>query len=582
VFSNKPDQARETLRPNDVIDIDAYSTVSTPTLALTFFFDMLSLKFSKFFLTSTLLFALVLTLTWVLSLRPLRLKIGNHYFEQGNFDQAVGWYEKVVRKEKIAIVRLKGDSLQFKEDLGKLTSALRQQGDYFFRQGNFDRAADRYERLLEEQRLNAVNDRTSSPQYNEDLSKLNSALFPKMEKSILDVSRLLTLGDYTDFKSMLADPMFFQKDINRLTGKEGKMKLENAKERLVHFDNAVNYIRNLWGKSDIKELDALVQTSLFLKAILDEAENNYISADSKHQTAAQFSSFFSTHINARRKRILQKVGDEYLFRQPLSWAKAKGYYEGHLKDDPNDIDVLLKLAYICAKFNNFNDSYKYFMKAYELLKPIQIRKTVDHFRTKGTFLYPDDLEAIPQELTKHFSFLKDVSFFEVKSLLGVLDFKVIAKSNGFIGRTGTRSPVDIIIRSAGFPVGDYGHILIAGENVSQNKIGYNIVVANPETGQVEISENFNTYQLKADVKRMNDFIISIPKEKIVCVAVAHEASLALSKEEGNIFERIGAKDTLYGKFLWSHGIIGIKGARKGEALEKIGEKPIELDVIRSL
>jgi hypothetical protein len=41
--------------------------------------------FSKFLSTLTL----SLTLTWILSLRPVRLKIGDYYYNQGNFDQAV-------------------------------------------------------------------------------------------------------------------------------------------------------------------------------------------------------------------------------------------------------------------------------------------------------------------------------------------------------------------------------------------------------------------------------------------------------------------------------------------------------------
>jgi hypothetical protein len=36
---------------------------------------------------------LALALTWLLSLRSVRLKIGDYYFKQGNFDQAVNWYQ---------------------------------------------------------------------------------------------------------------------------------------------------------------------------------------------------------------------------------------------------------------------------------------------------------------------------------------------------------------------------------------------------------------------------------------------------------------------------------------------------------
>jgi hypothetical protein len=43
--------------------------------------------------TSDLTLALTLALTWLMSLRPIRLKIGDYYYNQGKFDQAVNWYQ---------------------------------------------------------------------------------------------------------------------------------------------------------------------------------------------------------------------------------------------------------------------------------------------------------------------------------------------------------------------------------------------------------------------------------------------------------------------------------------------------------
>ena len=50
-------------------------------------------KNSGFSSTLTLLLTLALTSTWILSLRPVRLKIGDYYYNQGKFKQAVNWYE---------------------------------------------------------------------------------------------------------------------------------------------------------------------------------------------------------------------------------------------------------------------------------------------------------------------------------------------------------------------------------------------------------------------------------------------------------------------------------------------------------
>ena len=75
-------------------------------------------------LALTLLLTLTLALTWVFSLRPVRLKIGDYYFKQGKFDQAVIWYGKVVRKWKLKVNQDKNEYLRYKDDSAKLTSVL--------------------------------------------------------------------------------------------------------------------------------------------------------------------------------------------------------------------------------------------------------------------------------------------------------------------------------------------------------------------------------------------------------------------------------------------------------------------------
>jgi hypothetical protein len=62
-------------------------------------------KSARFSLTSTLALTLVLTLalTWVLSLRPVRLKIGDYYY----IDQALNWYSKEV--SQTSQITIKGE-----------------------------------------------------------------------------------------------------------------------------------------------------------------------------------------------------------------------------------------------------------------------------------------------------------------------------------------------------------------------------------------------------------------------------------------------------------------------------------------
>jgi len=470
-----------------------------------------------------LLFLIPLTLTWLLSLRPVRLKIGDYYYNQGNFDQAVNWYERLLREH------------------------------------GFKGAENRIDRL----------------KYEEDLSKLKLALHRQMEERLLKVSQFLGFGQNKDLKSLLKDPKLFPKDIQVSPGTKPKEELQN-------FDNISNNFKRLFGENtDSRELDNFISMGYFFKGIIDEAENNFILADSIYEKAAVSYRVMSRQFIERRKNILLNVADEHFSRSPLNWVKARDLFESYIKNgNLNNADTLIKLGYIYAKSNNFNISYDFFKRAYQLLvdADLDLKQITNYFKRKRTFLYPDDLKLIPQKLTKQYPFLQDISFFEVRSLMNLLEIQVSAISNGFIGKTGIKSPVDIIIRSAGHLVGSYGEILINGNNFSQNKRGYNIVILNPGSGEVEKSENFETYGSNEDVKKMVQFIDGIKSGKIVCVAVANEASLKLSKEDGNIFSKIGAKENLYGKFLWGHAIIGVKGAKYGEAIEALSDKPIEIYV----
>jgi len=54
---------------------------------------MIPLILRMCFIIVLLSLALFLTSTWVLSLREVRLKIGEYYFNRGDFDQAVNWYQ---------------------------------------------------------------------------------------------------------------------------------------------------------------------------------------------------------------------------------------------------------------------------------------------------------------------------------------------------------------------------------------------------------------------------------------------------------------------------------------------------------
>jgi tetratricopeptide (TPR) repeat protein len=478
---------------------------------------------SRFYyiLTSTLTLALVLllALTWLLSLRPVRLKIGDYYFGQGKFNQMVNWYEKVARKEKL----------------------------------NVDPSSHR-----------------------EDLTKLKYSLMRVMEEKLLMAIKLLGFKETYSIDAITQQLNKSHNPFNHIS----REKLQKAKEELANSNNIYNNFIDLYKKkADSMELDHLGSMGYFLKGTIDEAEDNFISADLNYEKAGTYYPQILNLFEARRNKIFPDVVDQYFCQTPLNWVNAKDFYESQVRNGKTTLNLFLNLAYIYAKFNNFSISYEYFKKAYELLKDNDLKKTIDLFKGKETFIYPDDLRLVPQTLKEKYPLIQDISFFEIKHLFSILGIKVIVKSDGFIGQTGVKSPVDIIIRSAGALVGNYGQILINGNNVSQNRRGYNVVVLNSKTGDIQNSETFDTSGSKDHVKKMIDFINGIAKGKIVCIAVFDEASNALSKEDGETFEQIGSKENLYGKNRWAHGIIGVKGSKNGEAIEAMDDKPIEIYVL---
>jgi hypothetical protein len=130
--------------------------------------------------------------------------------------------------------------------------------------------------------------------------------------------------------------------------------------------------------------------------------------------------------------------------------------------------------------------------------------------------------------------------------------------------------VNILLKSAGEEVGDFGHIYVDGVNVSPDERGYNIVVLDPASGQVEETGHFDTFLHQDESRQMADFITHIPDGRIVAVAVEDEASRNLTAEAVEALRTIGADEDLRGMFRWGHVVIGVKGVAPGQALESIG------------
>jgi hypothetical protein len=143
-------------------------------------------------------------------------------------------------------------------------------------------------------------------------------------------------------------------------------------------------------------------------------------------------------------------------------------------------------------------------------------------------------------------------------------------SSRTIGDTGFASPVNLVVRSAGQEVGDFGHIYVDGEDVSPNERGYNVALLHPQTGDLMQTASFDTHLDPGASRALVDFLAGVPPGTIVAVAAADEASRLLGQEAVDALRGIGATASLQDRFRWGHAIIGIQGTSPGTASEAIG------------
>ncbi|MCB0112927.1 MAG: hypothetical protein KDD84_02500, partial [Caldilineaceae bacterium] len=137
-----------------------------------------------------------------------------------------------------------------------------------------------------------------------------------------------------------------------------------------------------------------------------------------------------------------------------------------------------------------------------------------------------------------------------------------------IGATGVHLPADrpVYVRSAGKDAGDFSYIYVAGRQVAQNQLGYNLVALDAD-GDVLDSVAFNTLISPDESARMAAWIASWPAGTVLAGAVRDEASYNLGQDAVDALRGVGVITDLRGAFRGSHAFIGVVGAAAGSAAE---------------
>lgn len=173
----------------------------------------------------------------------------------------------------------------------------------------------------------------------------------------------------------------------------------------------------------------------------------------------------------------------------------------------------------------------------------------------------------------------------------------------FIGYRLSTNITGIEVHSAGHFAGNYSRIILTNRIVKinlANKImgmifakidaspdskGLNVAVINKKDRFLKDTRSFNTGENPEASEIFCDFIRRIPHGDIVVVAVKNTAVGNLTEEALRALESLGIQLDLRDKHGWSYAAIGIKGAKKGKAIEKLAEKEpvsVKLEQIETL
>ncbi len=132
-----------------------------------------------------------------------------------------------------------------------------------------------------------------------------------------------------------------------------------------------------------------------------------------------------------------------------------------------------------------------------------------------------------------------------------------------IGRTGQTSPVNIVARSAGKDVGDFGHIFVDGIDISPNQRGYNLAAIDSTNGQVIATANFDTHdpaQTPAASAAMATWLTQQPPDSIIAGVVRDAAALNLGDDAIAALRTVGVSTDIRGNLRRAHAFVSIAAA----------------------
>lgn len=231
-------------------------------------------------------------------------------------------------------------------------------------------------------------------------------------------------------------------------------------------------------------------------------------------------------------------------------------------------------------------SYKNLFVKYQISKnqffsnPIEKRIMLDTLRT---FIKISDVNSdriwLRYKLdldNNNYSYPKSLKMFKNNYFIydDSISFSNLTFNNSYLTNEGIKIKINeenISVTSAGWSAGATCVIAKNGINLLSNSYfaGMGIVVFDPLTLNVEYSDWYYLFNNPTNVKKLADYINSIPKGKIVAMGVSDDAANNITAELKNAIKTLGSTKIDQLKFRGSWALIGKKGGNPNEVIEII-------------
>lgn len=123
----------------------------------------------------------------------------------------------------------------------------------------------------------------------------------------------------------------------------------------------------------------------------------------------------------------------------------------------------------------------------------------------------------------------------------------------------------VVVESAGIRSGNQCHINVFEKQESKNSRGMNMVVIDPQSGDVTLARTFDTFERSGP---MEAELVKIPAGHIIAVGIKDEGTRKLSGKVKQFFKDMGSKEIDQIKYRYSWAFIGINGG--GMMQEQVG------------